>query len=344
MPFSKAFEKLLDAIREGRVTDAHLEAFTADPNRVLAAGAASTIQSDRLEAPRAQITVTDLTRGKAALRNPVPWNGQMLQCAEWHGGAYLIAGEEVYGPYEAIEDLNVIEDKPFYRAKKNGAWQVFHGTEGSLPYQDVQFLTYADGSPLYAAQQSTGKWSVVHGTKLFRPFDEVRSKPRLLVGEPLYWARIDGELFVAHGDRSWGGYKNPTTSAHFWQLIEGDPIYYIRPDYSSGFRLFVGDRFVAEFNTAPKLLGIVDQDPLVIANEDGVTCVFHGSRKIAERVDPETCALKGTVLHAVQHPPRYLGLFRQDPRELHIDLDPKMPALPADVATGPYRALPAEGD
>lgn len=337
MTFSKAFEKLIDAVREGRVTDAHLEAFVADPDQVLDADAPA--DADDLAPPRAVVSAEELSRRRAGLSEPVMHAGVALQRAEFDGDTYVVAGEEVWGPFEAAYDLQWADGKPLYRAGYDGMWQVFHGEEASTTYLAISSLRFDAGKPLFVAQLPTQRWAVVHGTTVYRDWEAVRTAPWIVEGQPLYIGSEGPSLRVAHGNKVWGGHPDRVRILGH-TLIAGDPVY-LAGDHD----LHWGSRHVGWFQAVRSVLGERDGALVFVARTgayDAPWGVHHGSRCVAFPIDPMGCELEGDAIRFVQEYRFPLSLFRK-PRERRITLGlGGPPALPADAASGPYRKLPAK--
>ncbi len=341
MVFSKAFETLLEAIREGRVTDAHLEAFAADPDRVLDGkeGDVAT-DGDFLAPPRATLSAEELRRRRAGFSTPVHAGGVPLQRAEYDGDVYVVAGEDVWGPFEAAYDLELADGKPLYRARcEDGWWQVFHGEEASTSYLAITRLLFEDGKPLYVAQLPTKLWCVVHGTTIYRDWASIETDPRIVEGAPLYVAMSGDHCFVAHGNTSWGGHKCSSSQVLHRRLEAGEPLYTV------GHELYWGNRRIGWYARVAKVLGSHGGEPVFVAKGFSYEpwSVYFGKRRIAHRVDTLSCRLEGDTLRFIQEYPWPLNLVRIR-RERYVPLATSTSlALPAEAGPGPYRKrLPAK--
>ena len=138
-------------------------------------------------------------------------DGKPLYRASCHEGNVVVFGEREGKVHQLVWELEFADGQPLYKAQ-NVRDQIYavHGDRRYGPYVDIDGLTTYEGKPLFFGERGDEKIVVVWGEDVFGCYDRIDGllpEFQFAAGRAVFGAERDDKWYVVWGSREFGPYE-----------------------------------------------------------------------------------------------------------------------------------------
>ena len=141
---SSVFAKFVQQVRAGRITNEHLLALMADPDRAIDRGVALEVVRFLGLIPKAYDDVLCLTLA----------DGHPLYRAQRGSERFIVHGTTEGKAYDDVGNPTLADGHPLYCARRGSEWFIVHGTTEGKAYDEIFSLRVQEGDDIeYGARK-----------------------------------------------------------------------------------------------------------------------------------------------------------------------------------------------